>query len=459
MVGAISSTGLYGPQAVAVDLEHGKLYVGDTDNHRVLRYAYPITANGPTAEVVFGQQSFTTNDPQSFFNATGYWPDPTATQILHPMSLAVDHGDLWVCDTYNSRILKFSSAYSITTNGPPADAVLGQKDFVSRDYSITDVTANSFHAWGIFIDANRTLWVADPGGSRVLRFDNAYTRLNLSDADQVLGQPDFVTHTIPSSPSAGVMGVPTSVWLDGTTLWVCDRDFNRVLRFDNAAAKGNGGLADGVLGQTSFTTGAGATTAAALNRPYSVCVDNARRVYIGDQSNMRIMIYDNGALKADGAPADHLLGQVGFYYSIGRVDSVGFNGSYSLRQVNIDTTNGKLLAVDAVSYRVLVFSASGPLSVGETAPASLPEVVSLSQNYPNPFNPTTVVTFQLPVASDVRLVVYDLLGREVAVLVNEKKASGSYSVRFDATGLASGVYFYRLVAGGYVESRKMLLVR
>jgi CubicO group peptidase (beta-lactamase class C family) len=84
---------------------------------------------------------------------------------------------------------------------------------------------------------------------------------------------------------------------------------------------------------------------------------------------------------------------------------------------------------------------------------------SLEQNHPNPFNPRTVISCQWPIVSDVRLVVYDILGREVAVLVNEKKMPGKYNVEFNASSLASGVYFYRLVAGQYVETRKMVLVR
>jgi hypothetical protein len=70
-----------------------------------------------------------------------------------------------------------------------------------------------------------------------------------------------------------------------------------------------------------------------------------------------------------------------------------------------------------------------------------------------------VIRYQLPVASDVRLSVYDLLGREVAVLVNEKKALGNYEVIFDATKLSSGVYFYRLQSGDFVQTRKLLLLR
>jgi hypothetical protein len=90
---------------------------------------------------------------------------------------------------------------------------------------------------------------------------------------------------------------------------------------------------------------------------------------------------------------------------------------------------------------------------------------ALEQNYPNPFNPATLIRYavggtggQGPPAGLVRLVVYDLLGREVAVLVNEPKTPGRYEVKFDGTGLASGVYLYRLSAGIYAESRKLLLV-
>ncbi len=95
-----------------------------------------------------------------------------------------------------------------------------------------------------------------------------------------------------------------------------------------------------------------------------------------------------------------------------------------------------------------------------------PEVPFISQNYPNPFNPTTSIEYTIEGVrgqesgfSVVRLVVYDLLGREVAVLVNERKAPGTYSVQFDASGLASGMYFYRLTAGNFVETRKMAVVR
>lgn len=90
---------------------------------------------------------------------------------------------------------------------------------------------------------------------------------------------------------------------------------------------------------------------------------------------------------------------------------------------------------------------------------SYPAETVLYQNYPNPFNPGSEIRFQISRISSVRLAVYDLLGREVAVLVNEKKAPGSYVVRFDAMGLASGVYIYRLTDGQSTIARRMLLLK
>jgi hypothetical protein len=88
-----------------------------------------------------------------------------------------------------------------------------------------------------------------------------------------------------------------------------------------------------------------------------------------------------------------------------------------------------------------------------------PTRFALEQNYPNPFNPTTNIEYQIPNANQVALKVFDVLGREVARLVNEVKQPGTYTVQFDGSDLTSGVYFYRLIADEYVLQRKMLLLR
>jgi len=89
----------------------------------------------------------------------------------------------------------------------------------------------------------------------------------------------------------------------------------------------------------------------------------------------------------------------------------------------------------------------------------LPKSPNLEQNYPNPFNPTTTIRYALPQRSHVTLTVFNVLGQQVATLVNESQDAGYHDVRFDANGLASGVYFYRIVAGEQVATKRLLLIR
>jgi hypothetical protein len=101
-----------------------------------------------------------------------------------------------------------------------------------------------------------------------------------------------------------------------------------------------------------------------------------------------------------------------------------------------------------------------PLATGvEEQGGIAPAAYALEQNYPNPFNPSTVLRYQLPAASFVDLKVYDILGRELMVLVNERKGPGRYETQWDASGLPSGVYLYQIVAGDYRSTRKMVLMK
>ena len=89
----------------------------------------------------------------------------------------------------------------------------------------------------------------------------------------------------------------------------------------------------------------------------------------------------------------------------------------------------------------------------------LPTEFILSQNYPNPFNPSTTINYEIPKSSLVTLKVYDVLGREVATLVNEEKQAGRYNVTFNASKYSSGVYFYRITAGDFSQIKKMVLLK
>ena len=90
---------------------------------------------------------------------------------------------------------------------------------------------------------------------------------------------------------------------------------------------------------------------------------------------------------------------------------------------------------------------------------TIPEKYNLGQNYPNPFNPVTKIQFEIPESGFVSLTVYDMLGREVAVLVNDYETAGTYVVDFDGSNFSSGLYYYRIETGGYAEVRKMILLK
>lgn len=121
-------------------------------------------------------------------------------------------------------------------------------------------------------------------------------------------------------------------------------------------------------------------------------------------------------------------------------------------------------------YRLKQIDTDGSFEYSDiVAVEFLPQKFSLEQNYPNPFNPTTVISYQLPISSDVTLKVYDVLGNEVATLVDEYKPAGKFEVEFSAKGgsasggnaynFPSGVYFYQLNAGSFVETKKMILIK
>lgn len=103
---------------------------------------------------------------------------------------------------------------------------------------------------------------------------------------------------------------------------------------------------------------------------------------------------------------------------------------------------------------------SEPVAVNDKAAAnSVPLNYELHQNYPNPFNPETVIEYSLPNSGSVSIKVYDVLGREIRTLVNTEQTAGKYSINFNAAGLSSGVYYYKLQSGSFVQTRKMMLVK
>ena len=129
---------------------------------------------------------------------------------------------------------------------------------------------------------------------------------------------------------------------------------------------------------------------------------------------------------------------------------------YDIEVKNIQ--NGYELWISCASRGIAVLTVETSVT-NEEEIINTPTDFVLNQNYPNPFNPTTTISFSIPFSGFTSLNVYDILGNEVATLVNEEKPAGNYEVSFNASSLPSGTYFYRIQAGLFIETRKMILMK
>ena len=143
-------------------------------------------------------------------------------------------------------------------------------------------------------------------------------------------------------------------------------------------------------------------------------------------------------------------------YNGNTTQAVQFTGGIDTLKVSLPAYGSAVFVIDNVAHTLVLPPLTG---IGVSASIAPPREYSLSQNYPNPFNPATTISYQIRSAGGVTLRVYDLLGRDVAMLVNEYQAAGSYTKTFDASRLSSGGYFYRLQAGSFVNTKKMVLAK
>lgn len=136
----------------------------------------------------------------------------------------------------------------------------------------------------------------------------------------------------------------------------------------------------------------------------------------------------------------------------------------------VSNSNFRTLATAGQTVAGFTQGGNSRMSTGWSPPAQLltpleeitraiPFEYRLDQNYPNPFNPTTMIRFAVKERSHITLVVFNVLGQAVSTLVNEELSAGEYETRFSPSGLASGLYFYRITANGFVQSRRMLLIK
>jgi hypothetical protein len=131
--------------------------------------------------------------------------------------------------------------------------------------------------------------------------------------------------------------------------------------------------------------------------------------------------------------------------------------SYGLSSVHfVDSSTGWIVGWDGTILKTIN---GGVSSIEENELVGIPSSFELSQNYPNPFNPSTKIQYSIPHRSNVIFKVFDVLGNEIETLVNENKPSGTYEITWYAENLPSGVYIYRLQAGDFIESKKMILMK
>ncbi len=320
---------LCNPADVAVD-GSGNLYVADTGNNRVLEYLTPFGISSPvagqSASQVWGQNGSFTTVGCNFGNAT-----ISGLSMCSPAGLTVDTaGNLYVSDTDNMRVLEFNSGDTV------ADRVFGQGGiFTTQSCNLAGVNANSLCTpRGLATDSSGDLFVADHDNSRVLEFNqplaafNALTGAGDTTADRVFGQggggASFTTAVCASSagpaPSATAICDPVAVSLDSPgNLIVADAYNNRVLEYNqplaafNAASGAGNVTADLVLGQgasgTDFVSsvcadaafGDPVPSASALCQPGGVAMDAIGNLYVADQTNNRVLRFDDPIVPFTGA--------------------------------------------------------------------------------------------------------------------------------------------------------------
>ena len=140
------------------------------------------------------------------------------------------------------------------------------------------------------------------------------------------------------------------------------------------------------------------------------------------------------------------------------VTNYNSNDDVLARNLAMKVNDGDKIAANIVPDATILYKGGSALRHIDWT-FGVPKEYALSQNYPNPFNPSTIINYDIPVEGHVSLKVYTYLGEEVTTLVDEDAHPGMYQVEWNARGLASGVYFYRLRTGHFVETRKLVLIK
>jgi len=284
-----------------------------------------------------------------------------ANGLEEPNGVAIDPTTqkLFVASSLQNRILRYASAASLA-NGESAEAVFGQDDFSG---TASGTAANRLNIpYGIFVDEQGRLWIADLENDRVLMFEDAATRTNGASADLVLGQDDFTSRV--SGNSSTRMDNPVAVFVDGNdNLWVAEYLNHRVTKFAAVSGLSNGAAASLVIGQADFGMGGAGTSETQMQHPAGVVVDELGNLWVAEQSNNRVLRFANAATLANGAAATAVLGQSLFGSATATTSVNGMSSPTAL----LAEPDGTLWVLEYNSRRAIAFFNAASKSSGADA--------------------------------------------------------------------------------------------
>jgi uncharacterized protein (TIGR03437 family) len=283
----IKPSSINAPYKMAIDYSSQpySLYVVDASNNRVLIWRDAVRfRNGDPADLVIGQPDLRTAAPNSDSRNP---QNPTRTSLSAPTGIAIDQrdGTVYIADAGNNRVLRYAQPARQSGRIAP-DAVIGQADFTSSTSAV--VSASSLRRpFAVALAPDGNLFVADTGNHRVLEFPaRAGTG---SSAIRVYGQPNMSSSAAPAQVSAQTLAAPQGLYVDGAfNLYVADTAANRALIFPNTQSAPVAGLPSAfVLGQNSF----GTTSGTQLKSPSDIVLDGAANIYVADTGNNRILAF------------------------------------------------------------------------------------------------------------------------------------------------------------------------
>lgn len=385
------------------------IVVPDKGNNRVLIYNAPST-DGQPADIVLGQSSFTTSSSGT-----------SATAMSGPTAYAWDrNGNLYVSDSGNCRVLQFTPPF---TTGQSAAIVLGQPDANTACSGPASATVMSTTG-GVAVNYFGEVWVADSPNSRLLKFKPP---LKTGEAAAlVLGQPNFMSETCVSPPTASSLCGPIGVAIDASNfLWVADTQNNRVMRYPAPVKNVNANIEFGHPAATAFTSNTandGGLSATSLYGPTGVGFDSEGDVWVADTQNNRVLLFPH--TYKNGKAAIAVLGQPNFTSSELNQGSLtpSVESLFYPQGIEVDSS-GNLWVGDTSNNRTLQFTPPFTDDMNASLVLGQPDFVSNAANQGgSPSNQTQKEPFQAGPSLIALLVLTGLVGGRYWMLRRQRRS-------------------------------------